>query len=35
MEIIKQKVEETSKESFLQSWGRIDPATASQIKCDW
>ena len=35
MEIIKQKVEETSKESFLQSWGKIDPTTTSQIKCNW
>ena len=33
METIRQKVNETSKESFLQSWGRVDPGKASQIKC--
>ena len=33
MDEIKKKIEETSRKSFLESWGRIDPATAAQIKC--
>ena len=32
MEKIRQQVEETSRQSFIELWGRADPATAHQIK---
>ena len=32
MEKIRQQVEETSRQSFIELWGRADPATARQIK---
>ena len=32
MEKIRKKAEQTARQGFLESWGRVDPGMACQIK---